>query len=80
MGEPAEALGHDDLYCVNCGASLLGAVVQICPPRRFRYEADTDLWLEQPQTGEYYFVCVDCGERLDEAVQDYLFESIVPED
>ena len=80
MSMTAEDLRADDRYCVACGRSLLGEIVQICPPRHFRYAPGSDLWLEQPQTGEYYFVCGGCGERLDEAVQDYLFESIVPEE
>lgn len=72
-------LDRDDLSCVSCRESLLGYVEQVCPRRHFLYDAVTGLWLEQPGQGEHYFVCAHCGERLDEDLQEYLFDLIVPE-
>ena len=69
-------MDDEDLYCVGCGASLLGIVHQVQPPRRFRYDPASGTWRETTPEGAFHFVCAGCGARLDEDAQDHLFEHI----
>ena len=68
----------EDHDCPACGLRVSGHLRQVCPPRQFRFSYGWGAWVEQPPEGEWYFVCVRCGTRLDEETQAYLFEHILP--
>jgi hypothetical protein len=66
------------LSCVACRTHVRAGVVRIYPESRevMTYEADDGMWHGDIPVGDVsYFVCGECGERLDEDLQRHLEEN-----